>query len=437
MKLRIFAVMTLLALFLTACGGNTDSPAPSADPTVQTEATEAAAPEGSVTLTKAGTVNPDDFSYRYSSFFVRKTADRIKLLDLNAQTESTSTYLDVKSYIRDGICVVEGDNSLLGIADAYSDKELAACSATDVWKLNDRFILLSYGAPALDLGNVGYGKVLDLEKGEFVPGLEIKVSAISVSATNDVIVVKQDATACNAYSPDGTLIGNYENLNCYPKANLLFQLIDSKTVVYDSKLNKVSELPGYRFKSVDGFSNMLIQQVDGGYQVTDLQGNAISPVFDQISYVITENLLQIYEEETKLHKIVTLEGTEVLSVENGVIHYREPGYFVTLANNIYNIYTIEGTQINKQPLVSDFGGVCLTSDAGYKNLLDLSTGETIAIQEYPNYLINSLISVDSKVYNVITGETLFENVRSCFACGDSIYVMLDGEEVYTRYIVEY
>ena len=84
-----------------------------------------------------------------------------------------------------------------------------------------------------------------------------------------------------------------------------------------------------------------------------------------------------------------------------------------------------------------FGQIIFYAGPSYDEVLILDTGMTVAVDRSPIELTLSLAQLDNAIYDVISGEILFNNVDRSFACGDSIYVLEEGADTYTRYIVSY
>lgn len=470
MKIRILALLTVLALLLTACGGQTGTAPEKEDETqgaVNTPTTEPDAPAqtmGAVKLTEKGKIAADSFSMYNTDFLLLYSDDGVQLVDPDGKVQG-KTYADVNSLIGNGLVVVSGepkDNApQLGVANAYTGEELAPCEAVHALMLNDRYMLLSYKTGVCESNDgafglygeaetyksvyfTGYGKVLDLQKGDFVPNVEVTTSMFDVSAVGDTILVEEDYSNCVAYDSEGNKLGTYEYMNPMPQSGLILQGLNDKMPVYDSDLNLLSELEGsvYNYDTIDGVDDMLIYTDSDGSEVVnriiDLKGKALSKDFVHITNVFDGQYIMNYitKDSEYLYGISDFDGNEIIPYEYDSIVYAEPGYFCVRNDDGYFMFDTQGNKLNEDPMDGTLSSLCLYAGS-YDQLLVLSTGETIQAESYPSALTLSLVYVDDAVYDLISGEKLFENVDDCFASADSIYVREEDSEDYVRYVVQF
>lgn len=491
MKTKIISLLMVLVLFLTACGGGNNGTGKEnekgSEDSVQDNgsgennkqdgedssqggesedgANQSGAPEedttkvvGAVKLTKKGTVSR---FFSYDSFMYSYENDRIQLVGLDGKTKSEKDYAGVNALIRDGFCVVEETPvdgvPRLGVADAYTGKELAPCEAVNVQLLNERYLLMVYKTGVGDKDNwfgfyfdsethdmvyiLGYGKVLDLEEGRFVPNIKVTSSMMDAAAVGPTVLVDTDEYAtCIAYDPDGKELGTYEYMNPEPDSKLVLQGLSETVRIYDEEMNSISEVAGsiYAYDTIDGISDMLIYYENGKYRIVDLNGKVLSGDFDYIGDVVNHECIIVKEGDS--WGVADMDGNEIIPCQYDVVSYLEPGYFAAKTDEGYYLFTMEGEQIYDQPVKRSGDTISFYADGDEdysKKLLVLETGELLTATYRFRNMGLSLVYDDNMVYDQISGEIVFEDVADCFGCGDSIYVRLMDEDNYTRYMVEY
>ena len=319
--------------------------------------------------------------------------------------------------------------------------------------LSDRFILLGYetgigseddrfGFYYIDSETVnykGYGKILDLEKGQVVPGVEITTSKYDVSAAGNMLFVDKEYRTTDVYTAEGKLVGTYESIYAYPESGLAIQYTAEGICVYDADMKLVSTLVQNDFnddyKPIDGTSEMLLHEYvkDGNYCycITDLSGKALTAEYARILQVYPEGYLYIFEND--VGSIVDFAGNVI--VPNSAV-YREPGYFVAqIQGEGYYIYDCTGKKINNTAMADGYSGLVIKNDSG--KILILETGKMLAVEGFVGEQIGSLVLIESTLYDVITGKIVLTDVDACVATGGNLYIWDNEKAVYTRYIAEF
>lgn len=478
MKIKLLALILALMLVLTACGASSDSDEKTEKET-ETQTQEDApvseevqipdAPKqtiGAVTLTEVGKVSPDAFNGYNTVCLTNYADDYVTIPDLNGQTLSDYQYKCIDSIIGNGLVVVQSKDSgsipMLGVYNAYTGEQVIPCESAAILMLNDRYLMTCYHTgPAEDYTDgfyfyidpvshdtvyfTGYGKIFDLQTGAFVPGLELSSSYLDITAIGDCILIENDEGADDVFNASGTCIGTYKYMNAFPDSDLGLQDLGNGVNVFDGTMTQVSQLEGsvYDYNTIKDCSDKLIKTniVDGSvlYNIIDLQGNTLSAHFPSIVSVYDEQYILSYTKsgDDYLYGMYNFKGNAIVPAEYKSVTYFEPGYFSARNDAGYFIYDLEGNKINNTPMDGMLQQILFYAGASYDQVLVLSNGNLMDAESYPSVLTLSLAKIDNTIYDVISGSSLFENVDEAFACGDSIYVMLEDEEEYTRYIVAY
>ncbi len=472
-KIKLVSMILALVMIITmfaGCGSNksadngngTDSGVNGGETQVKENQIDA----GAMILTKMGTV-PDGVHFTsggiVTEFEKNGDEEREQVLNQNGVAFNDIWYNDVHSIISDGVCVVYNKDKqgkkLLGVVDSVREKELVPCEAVDVQLLSERFLLLCYetglGTEDDKFGTnfnnsdhynyKGYGKILDLEKGEIVPNIEITTSRYDVEAAGNVIFVDKDYPATEAYTADGNLIGTYEYLYVYSENEMVLQSTAEGICVYDKDMKRVSvlETDGYddKYEPLEDSKDKLVHEYlkeDGKryYCVTDLYGKALSAEFDtRINREFCQYISVGVGDDTK---IVDYKGNVIFS-DYSSVKYLEGGYFVVLedaAGECSYVYGLNGNKINEAPLKSDFVNAYVERDTS-GGLLIFETGEMMAPEDTVDDGIGSLVLIGTTLYDIVTGKTVLTDVDACVATGNNLYVWDNETEVYTRYIAEF
>ena len=474
---RLIAIFLLLAMMVTicACGNNgstNNGPSSnngsngSTDNNGSTGNNGAAQQSGNkidtgaMILTEMGTV-PDGVNFTSGGIITKSEGEKVQVLNQNGASFNDKWYDDVDSIISNGICVVSNADAsgkeLLGIVDSISEKELVPCEAVEIVMLSDRFILLGYetskgneddrfGFYYIDSETVnykGYGKILDLEKGQVVSGVEITTSKYDVSAAGNMIFVEKDHRTTDVYTAEGKLVGTYEYIYAYPESGIALQSTTEGVCVYDKDLKLVSTLVttdfNDKYEPVDGTSEMLLHTyavTEGDalvnrYCVTDLTGKALTAEYKRIVQVYPEGYLYISEND--VDSIVDFTGSVIVPSSAG---YRAPGYFVAqVQGEGYYVYDRTGKKINETAMADGYSGLIIKDDSG--KVLVLETGKMLAAEGYAREQTGSLVLIESTLYDVISGKTVLNDVDACVATGGNLYVWDSEKETYTRYAAEF
>lgn len=466
---KIISILLLLAMLLTICACGNNEPTGNI-PNGNTENSEASGNSnnndgqkpgatidaGAVTLTEMGIV-PDGVNFTSGGIITKSEGEKVQVLNQNGASFNDKWYDDVDSIVSNGICVVsDADASgkeLLGIVDSISEKELVPCEAVEVLKISDRFILLGYetgkgteddrfGFYYIDSETVnykGYGKILDLKKGQIVSGVEIKTSKYDVSAAGNIIFVDKDHRTTDVYTAEGKLVGTYESIYAYPESGLALQYTAEGICVYDADMKLVSTLVqnDYNddYEPIDGTSEILLHEYvkDGNYLycVTDLSGKALTAEYARILQVYPEGYLHISEND--VDSIIDFAGNVIVP---GSASYREPGYFVAqVQGEGYYVYDRSGKRINDTAMTDGYSGLIIKNDSG--KILVLETGEILEAEGYAREQTGSLVLIESTLYDVISGKAVLNDVDACVATGGNLYVWDSEKETYTRYAAEF
>ena len=466
---KVISIILSLAMMLTICACGNNEPTGttpngnngSSEATGNSNNNESQKPgvtidAGAMTLTEMGTV-PDGVNFTSGGIITKSEGEKVQVLNQNGASFNDKWYDNVDSIISNGICVVSNADAsgkeLLGVVDSISEKELVPCEAVEVLMLSDRFILLGYetgkgteddrfGFYYIDSETVnykGYGKILDLEKGQIVSGIEIKTSKYDVSAAGNMIFVEKEHPATDVYNAEGKLVGTYESIYAYPESGLAIQYTAEGICVYNTDMKLVSTLVQTDFNDdyepIDGTSEMLLHEYvkDGSYCycVTDLSGKALTAEYARILQVHPEGFLSISEDDAI--SIVDFAGTVIVP---GSASYREPGYFVAqVQGEGYYVYDRTGKKINETAMADGYSGLIIKDDSG--KVLVLETGNMLAAEGYAREQTGSLVLIESTLYDVISGKAVLNDVDACVATGGNLYVWDNEKETYTRYVAEF
>lgn len=469
-KISLFLACILIVLAVCGCGTQlvqepTAPPTePSTEPKVLTLDDLGGSEErGAVKLTNMGLVNGEP-NFVKDGLLIDQHNNRITILDLNGNPIAEKDYDKIEQIFADGLCAVSCRDAfginLIGIVDAYSGEELVPCDAVDMKILSDRFILLSYIDEITTekdyygsfyrgdylLYYTGYGKVYDLEEKRFVPDLEITNSKYRVTALQSVIFVETDEYSVkNVYHAKGTFLGAYINLYPSGYSGIALQVVSNGIQIYNGNMEKLSFLPGsiYEYDTIPGSNNMLVktESTDEGNlaYLIDLTGKKISQGHRAISAVFEGKYVChsiLTEDGTMLYGISSLWGNEILAPEYLSIQYIQPGYFLGALPGGYRIIRTDGTFCNEEPLFHHGGSPVLYQE-DYQKLFILETGEFHESQQRPAYQCLSLVLVDSKLMDVITGQIVMDDVKDCISISNNLYIRAGSAQCYTRYLVEY
>lgn len=413
---------------------------------------------GAMVLTENGTV-PDGVSFAIRDIITvfEGSGDerKVQILNQSGVAFNDKWYSEVVSVITNGVCVVsnkdENGKEFLGIVDSIREKELVPCEAVEVRKLSDRFYLLGYETAAgtkddcfgfyYDDGSVyykGYGKIFDLENGQFVPGVEVTTSYLDISAVGNVVVIDKDFSTSEAYTAEGELIGTYDYLVVYPENGIALQESEEGIRVYDKDMKLVNTLVladgDDTYSALDEAEEKLVYSYlkdnKRYYCVTDLYGKALSAEFDtRINKMISSDWLSVGVEV----QIVDFEGNVVVPKDG---YYVDGGYFrVNAEPKGYYLYDLStGEKVYEGTL--DFCGDLVFSD-GEGGVLIYATGEMMNTGETIRPQTGSLVLIGTTIYDVVTGKAVLTDVDACVSTGDNIYTWNNEAGVYTRYTVEF
>lgn len=472
MRQKISLLLACILIVLAICGCSTQpvqEPAapptePPTEPKILTLDDEGGSEvRGVLKLTNMGLVNGEP-NFVKDGLLIDHFNDRIKLLDLNGNPTAEKDYDKIEQIFSDGVCAVSCRDAfginLIGIVDAYSGNELVPCDAVDMQVLSDRFILLSY-INEITTGKdyygsfyrgdyllyyTGYGKIYDLQERQFVPNLELTSTKHRVTTLQSVILVETDEYSVKeVYHANGTFLGSYVNLTASGHSGIAIQVISNGIQIYNGNMEKLNFLAGsiYEYDTIPGSGNMLVktETTDEGQQayLIDLTGKQLSQGHRAISAVyegkyICHSILT--EDGTILYGISSFQGNEIIPPEYLSIQYIEPGYFLGALPGGYRIIRTNGTLCNEEPLYHHGGSPVLYQE-DYQKLYILETGEFYETKQRPSYQCLSLVLADGKLIDVISGETVMENVDDCMCVGNNLYIWDKETECFTRYLVEY
>lgn len=448
-KIMAIALVAVMVIALCACGSDFSAGGQGSGKKVDA---------GAMVLIEKGTV-PDGVDFTSGGILTKSEGEKVQILNQNGASFNDKWYDDVNSLISNGICVVSNTDAngkeLLGIVDSISEKELVPCEAVEVVMLSDRFILLGYetgvgtdddkfGFYYTDSETVnykGYGKILDLDNGRVVPGVEIKTSKYDVSAAGNMIFVEKEHPATDVYNAEGKLVGTHAYIYAYPESGIALQSTTEGVCVYDKDLKLISTLPttdmNEKYEPVEGTDEMLVHEYVKNdtryYCVTDLSGKSLTAEYTRILQVYPDGFLSITEGDDG--HIVDFAGNDIVSGFD-TVRYAEPGYFVTqVQNEGYYVYDKTGKKITETAMADGYSGLIVKDDAG--KVLVLETGEMLAAEGFAREQTGNLVLIESTLYDVITGKTVLTDVDACVATGGSLYVWDNEKETYTRYLAEF
>ncbi|MBQ2893873.1 MAG: hypothetical protein IJE24_07030 [Oscillospiraceae bacterium] len=471
-KLLVVLLTFSLVLSFAACAQTGTKPKETDTPTASTEQATLAPttpPEQDngtevkgMTLIERGTA-PTSVNFISGGLLVqhedRDNNKKLQVLDQNGVAFNDIWYDNVEASISNGICIVNNEDAsgkkLLGVVDSLNEKELLPCEAVEIAKLSDRFLLLGYetgmgteddffGFYFTDAGMIyytGYGKILDLEKGQIVPNLQITTSKYDVSAAGNMILVEGEYPSSNVYTADGSLLGSYDYVYAYPDSRLILQSVKEGVCVYDQDMKQISTLEtadyNETFKPIDGTSAMLLHEYvrDGVHYeaVTDINGKAISQEYTSISTVYPEGYVYYFENEKRY--IADFDGN-IIASDFYSARYCEPGYLTVHKQQYDEIYVYDSTgKLLTETAMTSSNGLVLRDSSG--NILILGTGKMLTPDGYVQIQTGSLVLIGNTLYDVITGKAVFTELTGCVATGNSLYIRYGDSDSYIRYIVEF
>ena len=463
-KFKFLALCLALVLLLAACGGNEqDMQKQEQEGSVQNEQNVTETEQktgtvlGGVCITEAGTVT-EKCNFISGDILYRTENDKVQLLDLNGKETTEKLYDEVELLIGDGVVIVSEESSdapKWGVVNSYTGKELVACEAVDVQKLNDRYLLINYYTAAgtqedhysfYNDGEIiyynGYGKVLDLKQERFVPGLEVTDDVV---AAGDMLYVDQDALKTEVFDADGKSQGVFEYLYAYSSSGISLLVDQNGFTVYDGSFKKAGYVTTDSvgdFDPVDGVADMLNQTVwvddTAMHCLTDLDGKALTENFGFIGAVskIGFSATKEYGGDTGY---VAMDGTVLVPFEYKSVFYVEPGYLLAQKTvDSFDVYSVDGKKLNTEAVKGDLSQCAFFTEKGF---FAPETGKTVEAPyaQYLGYglLKNSNDAYTSTIYCARTGEVVFEEVESCVCIGENLYIWDSENEVYNRYILSW
>lgn len=477
-KIKIIALLIALAMLLTACAGQDEEKSVEAQgQETQGQGTqgqgtvdggeaeqERGTVIGGVRIIEAGQVT-GKCGFVSGGFLTRTQGEQQYILDLNGEAKLDKPYDDLYAIVGNGVCVVRMDSEdvpQFGVVNAYTGQELVPCEAAEIEKLSDRYLRIYYwtgeGTQEDHFNSYydtetyeevyykGYSKIFDLEKGQFVPGLE------NATPAGDMLYVSVDYKTKEVFDADGKSVGTYEYLYAFPNSELGMQWTEEGIIVYDGSFKEVGRLKGdiNDYDTINGVDNMLMTSVvvKGVHmdQLVDLNGEAIS---EPMEFILPDYSAQYCCRGTLTDDgpwgAMDHEGNVLVPFEYDVVRYVKPGYFLAFKNdetgNIQegDLYSLTGEKLNTESVTGDFNECAFYTDSG---IFAPETGEVIPVPYYKEYLGCGLIEVsvdtyESTIYSTLTGEVVFEGVKGCVCTGNNLYIWDSEEEVYTRYILEW
>lgn len=384
-------------------------------------------------------------------------SDRVQILRQDGTAVNDKWYEAVDEIISLGVCAVrvtdDNGDPRIGIVDANAGKELLPCEAIEINWMSERFLLVnyltekstggnSYGSyyTYTDMNSVeynGYGKILDLQTGAFVPGIEVTNSEYDASAFGNMLVIDNADYEQDVYKADGTLVGSYDRFYPYPDSGMALHYTQSGVNVYDADMNLLSTVAATDnedFDLIDGVSDMMIREFEENGEdlccLTDLQGNPLSPSFADIEEVMPEGFMIVEIDGTA--KTVDFAGNVLV---NGECMYVAPGYLIeALPDSGYCVYDTTGKKLT-DTVFSDCTNLLLeTNDSRF---FIYETGELIYSDGYVGYLTGTLAIAGSDIYDLVTGDVVMRNVDDAVVAGDNLYVLDWETNRYTCYHAEF
>lgn len=417
----------------------------------------------SAKLTEVGKFKAEDVSF-YGDFLYKEISDDdIEVLDYTGKTFSDKNAVYVDKLGDTGLYAYQIDGSDIlyaGLMDAEGNIIFDASEKVGVLdEIDDRFIkayipdkvttdkseAIYYATNrqfSVDVGSddimyTGTVKIYDTLNKKF---LESSAQTIdpNYNVHGDIITfydADSNEVAISAETDEVLDLGNMDPIG----KSLLAEYKDGKYYCYDHSKNLLFVTP-YNVSEIDGSSDF-VSITDPETSKRGIMHSSgavmVEPRYKAVNQ-ISADLFSYYNDDFTLQGIVKLDGSEIGSGQyKSVMDINIPGYLsVSNQDGKYSLIDLEGKEIIGG---QDYGfnEDCYVKDGDtYKHLV-ISKGEfsleTETSGEYlGNYLLNDYKS--GNVYDLVTGEKIFEGVKKAYSAYGYIYV-LDGEE-YTVYKVE-
>ena len=301
------------------------------------------------TLTEVGTVSePEDVVF-LRGLPVRRwereeeTGYHLMRFDLKEQIDGV--WQDFRMFDNGIVAAYEYTAALprCGLVDGNTGEILLMDNACKIEAITDRFFLVRYATgrttdpeesyirfsgsqfrPETGEEEIlyrGYGRIFDLETGEFVPGLTLEgTQSVSVCAGR-TICVKTGWDTADLYTPEGACLA--EAVSVTVCGEYLVQTAEDGLAVYDAGYRYLRTVPGADVISESGagvsaYSGKFLKtrhEDSGLLGVVDLGGHEmLAPAFDTISGAVGDYLIVgMEQEETWRYGLYLADGTPVLS----------------------------------------------------------------------------------------------------------------------------
>lgn len=459
-KILAIVLAAVLTLSLAACGSNTPG---SSDP--NSTAGKKSTTVGALTLTDMGAVTGKPGFTLGDVLSTHPDDDSVQILDLNGNLQDETVYADIES-LAGSVVVVSGKGAPvgknLGIVDRATGKELISCEIATVTAISERFLLLTYmEGPGTeddhfhhyvdenhDLVDIqGYGLVFDREAKQIVPNIKVTGSYLNVAAAGSTILLDEEDRTYTAYNHKGEKLYNSKYLFAFDDSKLLMEQTSEGVVIYDGDFNKISTLEGSLndYDTLDGVTDMLVQQFPVAddasashyeYRLVDLQGKVLSKAYKRISNAYLGKYVSWYDQANQQSGIADLAGNEILPpITDGYYNYLEPGYFLKKGTDSCTVYNLDGTVIAENVYQEDNNKAVFCKSQRAREVLVLSTGAFLPSGDRNDALTKSLVLIDHKLYDTVSGQVVLEDVDNCVCTGENLYAWDQETEAYHRYLV--
>lgn len=208
---------------------------------------------------------------------------------------------------------------------------------------------------------------------------------------------------------------------------------DGNIVAYDHQLNKLFTSP-YILSDINGGSDFY-RLIDTDNHTEGLMYKngemVLKPEHNSISILCDGYLCYQPTDDYKKKGILKIDGTVLTEPIYEYVYYTDiPGYFYAKnPDDTYDILDGEGNVIRNSTSAGLYTGGYITED-GDNYFLVRSTGEfSLKFSYSSTYLDDQLLfnSDEKAVYDLVTGEKLFEGVEKAYRIYGYLYVIKDGK----------
>ena len=342
-------------------------------------------------------------------------------------------------YLADGAAKIE----------AISDRYYYVIYATEKTENQDEcFIFFTDRMIALtpeegDALYKGYAKIFDVEKKQFLEGIQLDKAKTDILVCKDTICIETDYNTYNIYNKDGKLLAEGME-DVYVGSEYILQETNDGCAVYDSELNKLGAVRDGRPVDNEGgdfnlVSSRYLEYKDDDYNsgIMTITGKKVLDASFEYSSESWEDYLIMYHEDDT-YSLFLGDGTELIAGGTYTTIYKMddlPLFRMEDLNEKDFLYTPAGKIIDITD-ASEIDGVYYRSTDDYKvkSYLVYSTGEWKTFTDAKT-LGSGLLKTNEGIMDMFSGEMVISgNYQWVFATEEYVYIYTDN--TYNVYQIE-